>query len=47
MAPNLGFNYSHQQNEDKESSADVEVFEQLIWLDVIQEKYGHRGLSDF
>jgi hypothetical protein len=27
MALNLGFNYSHLQNEDKESSADVKVWE--------------------
>jgi hypothetical protein len=25
MAPNLGFNYYHLQNENKESSADIEV----------------------
>jgi hypothetical protein len=39
MAPNRGFNYSHLQNENKESSADVEVSEQLIWLDLIEEKW--------
>jgi hypothetical protein len=38
MAPKLGFNYSHLQNEDKECSVDVEVRKQLIWRKVIEEK---------
>jgi hypothetical protein len=38
MAPNLGFIYSHLQNEDKESTADVEVCKQLFWFDVIEKK---------
>jgi hypothetical protein len=37
VAPILDFNYSHLQYEDKEFLADVEVQEQLIWLDVIEE----------
>jgi hypothetical protein len=38
VAPILGFNYSQLQNEDKDSSAYVEVWEQFIWLNVIKKK---------
>jgi hypothetical protein len=42
LAPNLGFNYSHLQNEDKEHSPALRAYNNLFGLMELRKKYKRR-----